>query len=281
MGPLLAIFPHPDDETFTAGGVMAAAIERGIPVTLLCATRGEAGESSIPSLDDPDKLGAVREQELREAMLHLGVTDVRFLGYRDSGMEGSSEADHERAFVRVPVEDVAAGLASLIRDIRPTAILTYGPDGIYGHPDHLHLHHATVRAVILAADPAFAGPPADVWRTPGLYFGTAPREEMQAMLEREGSPLESISETARANLGTPTADITHVIDTTRWADGKGAAFAAHRTQTGEGGPINNIPPDVLEQRLGREYFVRAALPWSAQIAEPDLLDELAVEQASR
>lgn len=281
VGPLLAIFPHPDDETFTAGGVMAAAIERGIPVTLVCATRGEAGESSIPGLDDPEKLGAVREQELREAMGHLGVTDVRFLGYRDSGMEGSAEAEDERAFVRVPLEEAAARLASLIREIRPSAILTYGPDGIYGHPDHLHLHHAVVRAVTLAADPAFAGPPAEAWRTPRLYFGTVPREEMVAMLERAGGPLESISETARANLGTPTADISHFIDTTRWAEEKRAAFAAHRTQTGEGGPISDIPPDVLEERLGREFFVRANLPWSTEVDQPDLLDELATEHSSR
>ena len=68
MGPLLIIFAHPDDETFGAAGLMAAAVERDVPVTVINATRGEAGESAIPGLDEPERLGVVRERELREAM---------------------------------------------------------------------------------------------------------------------------------------------------------------------------------------------------------------------
>ena len=59
MGPMLTIFAHPDDETFGAAGVMAAAVERGVPVTVISATRGEAGESAVPGLDDPERLGVV------------------------------------------------------------------------------------------------------------------------------------------------------------------------------------------------------------------------------
>ena len=83
---MLTIFAHPDDETFSAAGVMAAAAERGLPVTVISATRGEAGESAIAGLDDPERLGVVRERELREAMRQIGVLDVRLLGHRDSGM---------------------------------------------------------------------------------------------------------------------------------------------------------------------------------------------------
>src|ERR1044071_3327052 len=89
---LLAIFPHPDDETFSAGGLMAAARDQGDTVILICATRGEAGESGNPDHDTPEALGKAREAELRAAMKSLNVDDVRFLGYRDSGMEGSAEA---------------------------------------------------------------------------------------------------------------------------------------------------------------------------------------------
>ena len=115
MQPLLAVFAHPDDETFGAAGVMAAAVERGVPVTVISATRGEAGESSIAGLDDPERLGVVRERELREAMRQIGVSDVRLLGYRDSGMAGSPSAEDPQAFIRAPVETVAARLASHIR----------------------------------------------------------------------------------------------------------------------------------------------------------------------
>jgi N-acetyl-1-D-myo-inositol-2-amino-2-deoxy-alpha-D-glucopyranoside deacetylase len=277
--PLLAIFPHPDDETITAGGLMAAAVERGVPVTLVCATRGEAGESSIPEIADSEELGVVREQELRDAMRLIGVSDVRFLDYRDSGMEGSDNAHNPRAFVRAAVAAAAAKLATFIRALRPALIVTYGPEGVYGHPDHIHLYHVTLRAVLDAGDSSYrdrAG--AAPWQTPSLYFGTTPREDMLALLDRPNSPLDRLSESARANLGTPRADITHVLNTERWAEPKLAALRAHRTQTGEGGPLSRITSEVLEQRLGHEYFVRGPLPWLATANAPDLLESLIAAQ---
>ncbi len=270
MGPMLAIFPHPDDETFSAAGVMAAAVVRGVPVTVISATRGEAGECSIPGLDDPERLGVVRERELRDAMQQLGVTDVRFLTYRDSGMEGSPEAQHPQALVRAPVDAVAAMLVPHIRTVRPQVIITYGQDGLYGHPDHLHLHYAALQAVEFAADPAHTGrATSEPWQTSRLYFATAPREDMLEMLERPDSPLQSLSPAALANLGTPRADITHVIDIGPWAEKKRAAIAAHLTQTGEGGPLAGIPLEALERRLAHEYFVRAPLPWSSPETQED------------
>ena len=270
MGPLLAIFPHPDDETFTVAGTMAAAAARGAHVTVISATRGEAGESSIPGLDDPRRLGEVRERELRDAMRHLGVADVRFLGYRDSGMPGSPAAQHPRAFVRSTVDDAAASLVSPIRELRPRTIVTFGPEGMYGHPDHLHMHHVVLRAVALAAEPAVDSPePSEPWRTPSLYFGTFPREEMLDILDRPGSPLAFLPPEARDSVGTPLADITQMVDIDPWSEAKRAAIAAHVTQTGEGGPLQHIPDEAIERQLRREYFVRYALPWSADERDDD------------
>lgn len=276
MDPLLAIFPHPDDETFTSAGTMAAAVSRGIPVAVISATRGEAGESSIPGLDDPQRLGEVREQELRDAMRHLGVTDVRFLGYRDSGLPGSPEAQHPQAFVRSTVDDAASKLVAPIRELRPQIIITFGPEGMYGHPDHLHMHHVVLRAVALAADPSAIGPErGKPWQTPSLYFGTFPREEMLAILDRPGSPLAFLPPEARDTVGTPLADITHVVDITPWSEAKRSAIAAHVTQTGEGGPLQHIPDEAIEQQLQREYFVRPALPWSTGRQDDDIVSLLA------
>jgi LmbE family N-acetylglucosaminyl deacetylase len=275
MGPLLAIFPHPDDETFTAGGIMAAAAEQGMPVTVISATRGEAGESSVPGLD-PNQLGALREKELREAMHALGVSDVRLLGYRDSGMEGSEEANHPNAFVRVPVATAVARLVPLIRAIRPEVVLTYGADGIYGHPDHRHIYEAAVAAVEAAGNPAYDDASgAAPWQTPALYFGTAPREDLLAMLDRPDSPLASISAEARAQLGTPRSEITYEIDISPWAERKRVAFLAHRTQIGEGGPLSGMPEERQRDQLAREYVVRAPLPWNAGDGEPDIVERLA------
>ena len=279
-GSLLALFPHPDDETFTAGGVMAAAAARGVPVTVVSATRGEAGESSIPDLDDPIRLGEVREGELRDAMRQLGVTDVRFLGYRDSGMAGSAEAEHPQAFVRVPLAEAAAVLAAHIRELRPGTIVTFGPEGMYGHPDHLHMHHIAVRAVALAADAShedLAWP--EPWQTPSVYFGTFPREQMLEMLDRPGSPLASLPPETREFVGTPRAETTHVANISPWADAKRAAISAHITQTAQGGPLQHIPPEAIERQLQREYFVRASLPWDAAEQEDrDIISVLAGEE---
>jgi N-acetyl-1-D-myo-inositol-2-amino-2-deoxy-alpha-D-glucopyranoside deacetylase len=275
MGPLLALFPHPDDETFSAAGVMAAAVERGVPVTVITATRGEAGESSIAGLDDSERLGVVRERELREAMRQIGVSDVRWLGYRDSGMAGSPSAEHPQAFIRVPVETAAATLVPHIRSLQPQVIITFGAEGLYGHPDHLHMHHVALRAIQLAADPAHKDrATAQPWQTPALYFAAFPREEMLTLFDRPDSPLRSLPEDARANLGTPRSEITHTISIEPWRESKRAAIAAHRTQTAEGGPLAGIAPEVREWQLSWEYFVRAPLPWSSP--QDDASDIIAV-----
>jgi LmbE family N-acetylglucosaminyl deacetylase len=273
---LLAIFPHPDDETFSAGGLMAAARDRGDNVILICATRGEAGESGDPSHDTAEALGNAREAELRAAMQVLHVDDVRFLGYRDSGMEGSAEAQNPQAFVQASVADAAARLAPMIRDIRPDTIVTFGEDGVYGHPDHVHLHHVVKQAVLEAGDAASSPAP---WQTPYLYYATAPREDLEELLARPRSPLASISERARANLGTPRSQITTSVDVTRWAQQKQDAFRAHHSQTGEGGPLAGAAPETLERRLISEHFVRAALPWDARGV--DIVAAVASEVAAR
>ena len=91
---LLAVVAHPDDETYGCGGLLAKYASEGVRVVLVCATRGEAGEISDPSLATPENLGQVREQELREAARTLGVTDLCLLGYRDTGSRGRSSKSY-------------------------------------------------------------------------------------------------------------------------------------------------------------------------------------------
>ena len=107
---ILAIFAHPDDEAFGTGGTLSRYASTGQEVYLVCATRGEVGEISDPSLASPDNLGTVREDELRCAANTMGIKDLIFLDYRDSGMKGTPDNDHPRALINAPAAEAAVGL---------------------------------------------------------------------------------------------------------------------------------------------------------------------------
>ena len=150
---LLGVFAHPDDETFGIGGTLALYARRGVETHVVCATRGEVGEA-------PDDLkGFATKAEMRTGELEcaariLGLTSVRYLGYRDSGMPGSEHNTHAEATAATPLADVARKIAWHIRDIRPQVIVTFDPIGGYRHPDHIAVHQSTLEAFRMAGDPA-------------------------------------------------------------------------------------------------------------------------------
>ncbi len=269
---VLCIFAHPDDETFGVAGTMTLLCERGVPVTLVCATRGEVGGISDPALATPDTLGAVRERELRTAMDMVGVQDVRLLGYRDSGMEGTPENDDPRALAQASESAVAAEIAAIIRDLQPVVVVTFGPDGVYGHPDHLFVHRTVTAAVHAAAEPASGGAG---WQTPVLYYQTASRERMVERAAHRRGPFTTMSDDRIARLGTPRADITLALDVSSAVAEKEAAMRAHRTQIGPAGPFSELPRDEVVRLLSREHFVRVVLPWSGSDPIADPLGDLA------
>jgi N-acetyl-1-D-myo-inositol-2-amino-2-deoxy-alpha-D-glucopyranoside deacetylase len=262
---LLAAFAHPDDEAFTCGGTFAALADRGVAITLLCATRGEAGEIRVPELATRDDLGAVREEELRAAMALLGVTDVRFLGYRDSGMAGTPDNDDPRAFAQATETEVADRIAAAIRQVRPAVVITFGPDGVYGHPDHVAVHRATTAAVL------GEGARRDGWRVRALYYATVPRERIQERARQPNGPFRDFTPEQIARLGTPLAEITTIVDVGPNLARKRAAMEAHRTQFGDGGPLRDFPREEVDRWLSREHFVRVPLPWDDAAAPFDPL----------
>lgn len=123
LGTIVSVWAHPDDETFLAGGIMAAARARGQRVVCVCATAGELGTND-PVRWPPERLGRIRRFEAAAAMAVLGVTEHRFLDLPDGGL---AEVDPGPAVER---------LAALLADVRPDTILTFGPDGATFHPDH-------------------------------------------------------------------------------------------------------------------------------------------------
>ncbi|MEJ2861223.1 PIG-L family deacetylase [Actinomycetospora flava] len=132
-GTLLGVWAHPDDETFLSSGLILAARERGDRVVLVTATRGEQGTDD-PACWPPERLGRLRERELESALAVLGVDEHRFLGYGDGACADAAE----------PL--AARRIATVIEEVRPDTIVTFGPDGVTGHEDHRAVGRWTTRA---------------------------------------------------------------------------------------------------------------------------------------
>ncbi|GAA4904073.1 LmbE family N-acetylglucosaminyl deacetylase [Actinomycetospora succinea] len=132
-GTLLGVWAHPDDETFLSSGLILAARERGDRVVLVTATRGEQGTDD-PGRWPPERLGRLRERELEAALAVLGVDEHRFLGYGDGACTTAAEPLAARA------------IATVIEEVRPDTIVTFGPDGVTGHADHRAVGRWTTRA---------------------------------------------------------------------------------------------------------------------------------------
>lgn len=237
---IAAIFAHPDDEAFTTGGVLAAFTDRGSAVTLICATRGEEGEISHPSLATPDNLGEVREQELRDAAAILGISDVRFLDYRDSGMHGTESNQAAEAFVRQPIDQVVDKLADILREIRPDLVITFSEEGVYFHPDHIYVHQVVLELARRSPE-----------LVPELYFVSFPREFFEELANQDHGAFSAMPAEQRARLGQPRDSFTHVVDVHPYVDRKVDAFAAHKTQQAKEGD-----PELFEDQEQRRAFAR-------------------------
>lgn len=276
---LLVVLAHPDDEAFGLAGTISLLRTRGVPVTLVTATRGEVGEILVPELATRDSLGAVREKELRDAMALAGVDDIRLLGYRDSGMAGTPENDDPRSLVRAPASEVVSMIAMTIRDVRPAAVITFGADGIYGHPDHVAIHHHTTAAIGLAADDAAPAGLGEPWRVASLYYNALPRERVQRMAQRADGPFRSLSAEQLANLGTPAREITVTMPVADVVETKDQVIRLHRTQIDPSGPFAGLEREQVRLMMSWEFMRRIDLPWSR--ADSPAQDPVAELLASR
>lgn len=171
---LLAVLAHPDDESFGMGGTLALYARQGVDVYLVCATRGEVGEMDPKLLEGFGSIAERRESELRCAAQSLGLKDVFFLDYRDSGMPGSPENRHPNALVAQPLEHVADRIAHFIRLLKPQVLITFDPIGGYRHPDHIFIHNATVKAFREADDPQYHPDELPPYQPQKFYFHIIP-----------------------------------------------------------------------------------------------------------
>lgn len=237
---LVTVFAHPDDETFGVGGSMAAAVDAGARVVTICATRGEVGEIADPSLATAETLGAVREAELRAACAELGVHDVRFLGYRDSGMEGTPENSDPRAFANAPDDEVIERIAGQFRELRPDVVVTFEPRGVYGHPDHKKISRCATAAFDLVGGVRL------------FYAGPSRSSFASLIADMKAAGLEGFPFEGAESFGVPDEDITTVVDIGTQLARKKLALAAHRTQINPW--LASLKDEWLDRILARETF---------------------------
>ncbi|CAA9580298.1 MAG: N-acetyl-1-D-myo-inosityl-2-amino-2-deoxy-alpha-D-glucopyranoside deacetylase MshB [uncultured Truepera sp.] len=233
---LLAVFAHPDDEVFS-GGTLAHYAGLGANVTLVCATKGDAGKVTDPELrvNGAAELAELRETELRRSAELLGVTDLVLLGYGDSGREERLRTGDAQALMNTDPLVVEAKLRDVIAQTRPQVIVTFDPHGGYGHADHLVVHRATSAAFFSTGH--LDGAPQR------LFFGVTPTETARAFGEERGiDPLL---------YGVSDDTVALKLDVKAHMEKKLAALAAHRSQMG---PTSRMAQLTTEARAKMDGF---------------------------
>lgn len=200
MRSLLIIGAHPDDESFFAAGAIAKYVDERARVTVVCATRGERGATG--NLCAVEELPSVREQELRDAMNILGVRDLRVLDYKDQQLASA------------PANEIRRALVAAIRDTRPQVVITFDPNGVNLHSDHIAISRFTSDAAAAATDPRWF---------PELG---APHTIQRLLWPSDIAVFELAATPAVATL--PGTDF--VLDVSPWWRKKEAALLAHKTQ---------------------------------------------------
>jgi N-acetyl-1-D-myo-inositol-2-amino-2-deoxy-alpha-D-glucopyranoside deacetylase len=249
---LMAVFAHPDDEAFSVGGTLAHYADRGVKVVLVCATRGEAGKMTDPSMTVTD-LGQQREQELEKACEALGIPAPIFLDFHDSGREERTRHDDPKALMNVNVFDLEAAIRPLIEEHAPQVMVTFDPHGGYGHIDHLQVHRATTAAFLSTGH---------LPRPPQRLYYTALSIQAAEGLARFGNDLDP------QLYGVSDKTMVVRMDVSHYAGRKKAALAAHGTQMGPESRMGQLSDEdraQMEQRLlGSEGFSlggsRASVP---------------------
>jgi len=258
---LLLVHAHPDDESIGTGATMARYVAEGAQVTLLTCTLGEEGEILVPELaqlgaDQADQLGGYRIGELTTAMGHLGVVDHRFLGgaghFRDSGMMDTPANAHRRAFWRasrdpVVFDEAVAAVVDVVDEVRPQVVVTYDPNGDYGHPDHIMAHRVATAAVERTADVVAK-----------LYWTATPRSVLRRGFEvlkaSSSSYFVDVERVEDLSFGVDDDEITTAVDAGEFAAAKMAALAAHASQITVDGPFFALSNMLGREVMAVEYF---------------------------
>jgi LmbE family N-acetylglucosaminyl deacetylase len=263
---LLAIFAHPDDESFGPGATLAKYAQAGVRVYYLCGTRGEMGTVNAEILQGYADLAEMRWNELTRAANELGLTGIYHLGYRDSGMMGSEANQHPQALMIQPVEIVARRIAHFIRKLKPQVVLTHDTIGGYRHPDHIMLNKATMMFFERMYDAAFFPDPDGLpdHYPQKLYYPVIDRRFLKMMtrllplIGRDPRRFGRNQDIDLLNLTNVDFPVHAVINTQGEPQAaKTRAIQCHRSQLENGPPRSGFIGGLLRLMSQNEKFTRA------------------------
>jgi LmbE family N-acetylglucosaminyl deacetylase len=236
---LLAILAHPDDESLGFGGTLAKYAAEGVETSLITATRGQRGRyrgaRDGPAHPGADALGAIREGELRRAATALGVSTVTVLDYYDSALD--------QAAVEVIVPELAAHICRL----KPQVIVTFGGDGVYGHPDHIAISQFATAATIQAA----AG-----HRVDKLYYMAWSEALYKAYLDAFSGLGSTVDGVTRRPIAFPDWMLTATIDAREQWQTVWAAVRCHESQVTSYERLERLSEGQHMELWGRQSFYR-------------------------
>jgi LmbE family N-acetylglucosaminyl deacetylase len=252
----MCVLAHPDDESLGMGGTLAKYAAQGVETYLVTATRGERGRfGTCPNRPTDAVVGETREAELRAAARELGVGEVIVLGYPDGGVDAVSPAIAQQA------------IAEQLRRIKPQIVISFGPDGAYGHPDHIAVSQLTTAAVVRAAGPDY--------RVSKLYYlawDASQWAEYQAALKRLTSTVDGIERHAAPS---PDWEITTRLDTSAVWSTVWRAVQCHQTQMAGYANLMQLSAERHRALWGVQEFYRAfSLVNGGRGRESDLFEGL-------
>ncbi len=243
---LMCVLAHPDDESFGTGSTLAKYSAEGVETVLVTATRGERGWFG-DAKEDPGlaALGKIREAELHAAAQVLGIHQVRFLDYIDGDLD---QAD--------PLEAVAQIVAH-VRRVRPQVVVTFGPDGSYGHPDHIAISQFTATALVCAADADYGQATGLApYRVPKLYYKVWTKDEMAQFESMAGPITMPVDGVERGVVGWDEWAITTWVETEAYWRAAREAAACHQTQRPGYVAMLDLPDERHRNLWRRQGFYR-------------------------
>ena len=268
----MAVHAHPDDESIGTGGILARYSAEGVRTVLVTCTDGGCGDG--PDGVKPGDAGhdraavvATRREELERSCRTLGVSHLETLGYPDSGMMGWPDNHAPGSFWTTPVDEAASRLAELFETYQPQVVVTYDPNGFYGHPDHIQAHRVTVAALEATGIPAKLYYTA-VPRSAIAEFGARLREMGLAFGEPDGADGGG-DPGPGPDFGTPDEEVTTSVDVSAFAGQKYESIACHASQA-ENIFFLKMEREVFDELMGVETFVRARDRTGGALPETDL-----------